>query len=116
MVKQVVAVRRDLKMGKGKTCAQVAHASLESAEAAREEHGELYREWKEEGGKKVVVVVESEEELGSLFEKARSLRLPCYLVRDSGLTQLEPGTVTALGMGPAQEEKLDRLTSHLKLL
>jgi len=114
--KQVIAIRKDLKMGKGKVCTQVAHASLESAEVAREGYSKIYRKWKGEGAKKVVVVVESEEELGRLFQEARAMDLPCYLVKDAGRTQVLPGTPTALAIGPCEEERVDAITSHLKLL
>ncbi len=113
--KQVIVVRVDLKMTRGKACAQVAHASLGSAEVAMREHAEWYEAWKRSGEKKVVVRGESQEQLGRLFEEARKLGLPCFLVRDAGLTQLPPGTVTALAIGPAPAEKVDRLTGELKL-
>jgi len=115
-IKQVIVVRKDLKMGKGKTCAQVAHASLAAAEIAMESYREYYLEWKQTGEKKVVLAGESQEHRGRLFEETKKLNLPCYLVRDAGLTQLPPGTTTALAIGPAPEEKVDKITSELKLL
>jgi PTH2 family peptidyl-tRNA hydrolase len=113
--KQVIVVRVDLKMTRGKACAQVAHASLGATEVAMREHADWYEAWKRTGEKKVVVRGESQEHLGRLFEEAKKLRLPCFLVRDAGLTQLPPGTITALAIGPAPEEKVDRLTGELKL-
>lgn len=115
-LKQVIAVRRDLKMGKGKTCAQVAHASLGAAEIAMREFNKYYEAWKESGEKKVVVAAEDEKHLGMLFEEAKKLNLPCFIVRDAGLTQLPPGTTTAVAIGPAPEEKVDKITGGLKLL
>ncbi|WP_456474905.1 peptidyl-tRNA hydrolase Pth2 [Candidatus Pyrohabitans sp.] len=114
--KQVIVVRVDLKMTRGKICAQVAHASLGAAEVAMREHTEWYEAWKREGQKKVVVKGESQEHLGRLFQEAKELRIPCFLVRDAGLTQLPPGTTTALAIGPAPQEKVDRITGELKLL
>jgi len=112
-LKQVIVVRKDLKISVGKLCAQVAHASI----AAFLKAGILKRrKWLKEGMKKVVLQVNTEEELVSLYEKAVKLKLPCELIRDAGLTELEPGTVTALGIGPEDEEKIDKVTGALKLL
>jgi len=112
-LKQVIVVRTDLKMGKGKLAVQVAHASI----AAFLEAGFFAkRKWLAQGMKKVVLKVGSEKELLELYEKARKKKLPCALIKDAGLTQLEPGTVTALGIGPAEDEKIDEITGGLKLL
>jgi PTH2 family peptidyl-tRNA hydrolase len=114
--KQVIVVRRDLKMSKGKTCAQVAHASLSSAEKAMKSEKVWYEAWKREGQKKVVVKVQSERELFELYEAAKGQVLPCYIVNDAGLTELPPGTTTTLGIGPSPSELIDKITGDLKLL
>jgi PTH2 family peptidyl-tRNA hydrolase len=115
-MKQAIVVRSDLKMGKGKLAAQVAHASLSAAEEAMGAHGSWYEEWRDEGQKKVVLRVQSESELIELLKKAESERLPAALTEDRGLTQLEPGTITCLGIGPAPDVKVDLITGSLKLL
>ena len=112
-MKQVIVIRKDLKMGLGKTIAQACHASLG---AVKKVEKSILEKWEEEGAKKVVVKVSSLEELLELYEKAKKSKLPCFLVKDAGLTQLEPGTVTALAIGPAEDEKIDEITGHLKLL
>jgi PTH2 family peptidyl-tRNA hydrolase len=114
--KQVIAVRTELKMSRGKTCAQVAHASLGSAEKARESKREWYEAWRKEGQKKVIVDGGSKNEIFKLLESAKALGLPYFLVEDAGLTELEPGTITALGIGPAPNEIVDKVTGHLHLL
>ena len=113
MYKQVIAVRSDLKLPKGKLAAQVAHASLSSFNISPEKQRQL---WEEGGQKKVVVKVQTLAELMELHKKAKAAKLPCALVKDAGLTQREPGTVTCLGIGPAKENEIDKITGKLKLL
>jgi PTH2 family peptidyl-tRNA hydrolase len=111
--KQVIVVRKDLKLGAGKTAAQVAHASvgamLKAGRAA-------VATWESSGSKKVVLKVDGIEALMELQRKAGSRKLPTFVVRDAGLTQTAPGTVTCVGIGPADEERLDEVTAGLKLL
>jgi len=114
--KQVIAVRRDLKMSRGKTAVQVAHGALSSALIARRKKEEWFDAWLDGGQKKVVVRVEDEAELRDLFEIARGKGLPFYLVQDAGLTELPPGTTTVLGIGPAPVPIMDGVTGDLKLL
>lgn len=112
-MKQVIAVRRDLKMGRGKMSAQVAHASVLAYEQARKKRSEWVEEWERSGSGKIVVWVANEEELLALQQKVR--QLPNALVRDAGRTQLEPGTITCLGIGPAPDTEVDKYTKRLKL-
>lgn len=114
--KQVIAVRRDLDMGKGKVAVQVAHAAVSAAEEARKRFAEWWDAWLREGQCKVAVRVESEEEIFLLERKSKELRLPFALITDRGLTQIEPGTVTCLGIGPAPSSLIDTLTGGLSLL
>jgi len=111
-VKQAIVARMDIGMGEGKLAAQVAHASLSAYEDAREK---TQRAWKGDGQKKVVLKVDSEDELFELADKAEREGLPHAIVRDAGHTQLEPGTVTALAVGPAREDLVDRVTGDLDL-
>src|SRR3989338_1563769 len=113
--KQVIAVRADLKMGKGKLAARAAHASLEAYLKARQKAPDAVEEWLRSGAHKVVVKVGGEGELLELFEKLRKL-FPCALIQDAGRTQIEPGTKTCVGIGPAKETELDKFTGHLKLM
>ncbi len=114
-MKQVIVVRTDIRMGKGKIAAQVAHASLEAYKKALKERPEWVRAWEAEGAKKVVLKVSSEADLLALYERAKR-EVPAALIRDAGYTQVEPGTITCAGFGPAPDEIMDRLFGHLKLL
>lgn len=113
MYKQVIVVRRDLKLDKGKLSVQVAHASVDSYTKASPA---VRQAWESEGSKKVVVKAESLKDLLDLHKKTKSLGLPCSMIRDVGRTHLKPGTITALGIGPAEEESIDKVTGKLKIL
>jgi len=114
--KQVIVLRTDLGMSVGKLISQACHACLEAVEEAKKMRHEAWRRWCDEGGKKVVLQVESLEELLELAEDARELGLPYAVIEDRGLTEVPPGTVTALGVGPERSELVDRVTGGLRLL
>ena len=103
-------------MGKGKVAAQVAHASLAAAEAAMHKKGGWYEGWKEGGQAKIVLKVASELDLREVFRKAKAAGLPASLIEDRGLTQIEPGSATCVGIGPAPDADVDAITGKLKLL
>jgi len=114
--KQVIVVRSDLEMSRGKIAAQAGHAAVSSAEEAREYHAKWWRAWLDEGQCKIAVKVGSEKELLKLEEEAKELGLPSALISDRGLTELPPDTVTCLGIGPAPSDKVDQITGKLALL
>lgn len=111
-MKQAIVARADLGMGQGKLAAQVAHASLQAYEDAS---SKSQHEWKGGGQKKIVLKGESERQLFELADRAEREGLPHAIVRDAGHTQLEPGTVTALAVGPAPENLIDKVTGDLSL-
>ena len=111
--KQILIVRKDLKMGVGKTAAQVAHASVGAVSKAGKS---AVAAWEDEGGKKVVLKVPGLKELNALAKVADAEGLPVFVVKDAGLTQTARGTVTCVGIGPADEGAVDRVTGQLKLL
>jgi len=69
-----------------------------------------------EGQCKIALTVKDLDHLLRLEREAKASNLPLYLVRDRGLTQVEPGTITCLGIGPAPAGILDQLTGDLSLL
>jgi PTH2 family peptidyl-tRNA hydrolase len=111
--KQCIVVRGDLELSTGKLCVQVAHASVLSCEKSNTKDR---RRWMDSGGKKVVLQVENEKALLRLKENASRMKLPNALVVDAGLTEVPPGTVTALGIGPAKSGDIDKITGNLGLL
>jgi PTH2 family peptidyl-tRNA hydrolase len=114
--KQVIVVRKDLAMTAGKIAAQVAHAAVMGVEKAKRENINWFNPWYRTGQAKVVVKVNSFEELLKVRQHAESLNLIVVEVHDSGLTQLTPGTTTCIGIGPAPAELIDKVTGRLKLL
>lgn len=116
MYKQTIVIRADIGMGKGKLAAQCSHASLSSFKKTENKYPEIARQWEEEGQKKVVLKVNSEEELLEYFKLAKQANIPCELIRDAGHTQVEPGTTTCFGAGPWDEKELDKIFGKLKLL
>ncbi|MBW3011748.1 peptidyl-tRNA hydrolase Pth2 [Candidatus Woesearchaeota archaeon] len=112
-LKQVILVRQDLKMPKGKMSVQVAHASVEAAINAGQK---MVQEWSKQGMKKIALKVADEKELMEYFEKAKDAKLPVGLIKDAGRTFLAPGTTTCLGIGPADEKEIDKITGKLKMV
>ena len=112
----MIAVRRDLEMGKGKIAVQVGHATISASEEAKKVHPDWWRQWFDEGQCKVAVKVDSEGDLYRLELEAGELGLPSAIIRDRGLTQISPGTATCVGIGPAPAELVDKITGNLPLL
>ena len=113
--KQVIVVRTDLEMGKGKIASQVGHACVLGAEHVRKSHPEWFEKWWN-GQEKVVVKVPGIKELQEVKRSAIDLDVPWSEVTDAGHTQIAPGTTTCISIGPAPENIVDKITGHLKLL
>jgi peptidyl-tRNA hydrolase, PTH2 family len=104
-------------MKAGKVAAQACHSSVGAALLAFTRFKGLFSEWEVTGQKKVVLKVKSEQELLDIYNKAAQLSLPCYLVRDAGLTTFHgQPTLTAAAIGPGDNYQIDPLVGHLKLL
>ena len=114
-IKQVISVRTDLGMGKGKIAAQVGHACVLAAENVRKSHPDWFDEWWT-GQEKIVVKVENLKELEEVKKHAIDIGVPWSEVTDAGHTQIAPGTTTCISLGPAPEELVDKITGDLKLL
>jgi len=128
--KQVIIIRKDLNMRKGKMVAQGAHASMKvlldhihnvkkTANQVAEyifEPTEAMSEWLNGNFTKICVSIDSKDELLEIYVSALIADLPCSLILDSGKTEFKEPTYTAIAIGPAENEKIDKLTGHLKLL
>jgi len=114
--KQVIVVRTDINMSKGKLAVQVAHASVTCAFKAYSDRRDWFEKWWMSGQKKIVLKAVDEKHLLELYEKARILDLPVDIIRDAGLTELTPGTLTAICIGPAPSDLIDKVTGGLKTL
>lgn len=126
-IKQVILIRKDLNMRRGKEIAQGSHASMEflvsrirqqpeRATTASLELSTSERAWIDAGMGKVCLQVNSEEELLAHHRKARELGLCSHLIRDSGRTEFGGvPTLTACAIGPDEVDKIDVVTGDLKL-
>ncbi len=111
MLKQAIVVRKDLNLKKGKLAVQAAHAAVLAYKKS------LYKEeWEKEGQKKIVLWCKDQRELMKIYQKAKTMKIPVVIVKDAGLTQIPPGTITCVGIGPDKEEKIDKITGNLKLI
>lgn len=122
-VKQVIVIRKDLKMRRGKEIAQGSHASIAFLTRRIQNWGASHlwttppeKEWLNGGFTKVCLQVDSEEALLKVYERAVDAGLEVHLVTDAGLTEFdgEP-TKTCLAIGPDYSEKIDTITGDLKL-
>jgi PTH2 family peptidyl-tRNA hydrolase len=114
--KQVILIRTDLKMGAGKKCVQSCHASVSASDLVRIQDKSVWKSWKNSGQKKVVLKLNNIEQLQEIVKKLESDKFLYFIVKDAGLTQLPPGTTTAVGIGPVKAEDIDKITGDLKLL
>jgi PTH2 family peptidyl-tRNA hydrolase len=124
-VKQVIIIRKDLNMRKGKIAAQAAHASLSAVllgytvkeDILTVKLNEATKIWLAGNFKKICVSVNSELELIKLHGDALQAGLICALIHDDGLTEFHGvRTLTALAIGPAASIEIDALTKDLPLL
>jgi PTH2 family peptidyl-tRNA hydrolase len=135
--KQVIVMRKDLGMRRGKEIAQAAHASIAFLSHKIRQVAEGFwpsssdrtpsisailqltpaeQEWLGGTFTKVCCRVDSEEELLEVYHKAREAGLQAHLITDSGLTEFHGvPTKTCLAIGPDDAEQIDKVTGNLKL-
>jgi PTH2 family peptidyl-tRNA hydrolase len=134
-IKQVIVMRKDLNMRKGKMIAQGAHASMkvffDKMRTQKNDRTDMYNkgrdkvmhlsneelEWAEGLFTKICVSVNSEAELLEAYNKAKEAGLNCALITDSGLTEFAGvQTNTCIAIGPNASEKIDLITGKFPLL
>jgi PTH2 family peptidyl-tRNA hydrolase len=124
-IKQVIVIRKDLNMRKGKIAAQAAHASMKvfldrasltDTQLSVDLNQDMYQ-WLKESFAKICLYVETEQELDDIYNKALSAGLPASIIVDSGRTEFKNiPTKTCIAIGPAKSEAIDEITGGLKLL
>jgi peptidyl-tRNA hydrolase, PTH2 family len=115
MHKQIIIVRKDLNITKGKIAAQVAHAAVSAYLKTLQKNPNACSSWLEAGQKKIVLKIDTKKELLELFESVKNI-FPCALIKDAAHTQLKEPDITCLGIGPIKEIEIDKFTSKYKLL
>jgi len=110
--KQVIIVRNDLKLSCGKTAVQVAHASILGFERSDKQTVE---KWKM-GGQKKIVLQTNLKKMMELKNNADNEGITSGIIKDAGLTEIPPGTITCIVLGPDKSSKIDKLTGSLPLL
>jgi len=113
--KMVLIVRTDLGMTKGKAAAQCAHAALGCYKKAVKSNAAALEAWEKTGQAKICLKIDNAEAMMDLATKARENGIAWSVVRDAGRTQVEAGSLTVLGIGPADVNDIDQITGHLKL-
>lgn len=115
--KIVIVIRRDLDLSPGKLIAQAVHAALRVGKLPQ--YPSQFSSVADEafGPEPICIVcyVKREKDLISLGERAVLAGLPCGLQTDAGFTEVEKGTITALAIGPDEEEKINRITKGLQI-
>lgn len=123
--KQVIVWRHDLKIRKGKSMAQAAHASWRAVLSMSDKKDNKIiinlddpytKQWFDVRFKKVVVYCPGEKELIEIYNQAKEAGLPCALITDAGLTEFNGvPTKTCAGIGPADPDEIDKITGNLPL-
>jgi PTH2 family peptidyl-tRNA hydrolase len=127
-IKQVICVRRDLNMRKGKMIVQGCHASVQVCLRLQADwdpdygfrespRGQIFEQWLGGLQTKICVGVNSEDELVDIYNKAKAAGLPCSIITDAGKTEFNGvPTKTTCAIGPADSLEIDKITGHMSLL
>lgn len=111
-IKQVIVAREDLGMSPGKLAAQVAHAAIAAYKVASKEDIDS---WEQDGVTKIVLSCRNEKDLLNIYKQAMADYLPTSMICDEGRTEIKPGSITCVGIGPAHSEAINKITGSLRL-
>jgi PTH2 family peptidyl-tRNA hydrolase len=109
-------VRADLKLSRGKLVAQAAHAAVAATLTAKKSNPRLLERWLSSGARKITLEASNLEALKRLYGEARAEGLVSEMITDAGHTEIAPGTITVVAIGPAPIRSVDAITSALSLL
>ncbi|HTT26082.1 MAG TPA: aminoacyl-tRNA hydrolase [Thermoplasmata archaeon] len=113
----VLVLRADLRLTPGKAAVQAAHAAVNLVTGTGGgKAGELLKAWMAEGARKIAVTAPTLDAMRELERAARARGLPTTMIQDAGYTEVAPGTVTCLGIGPGRNGDVDAVTGELALL
>lgn len=124
--KQIIIIRKDLKMRRGKEIAQGSHASLGALlSIAQHKDGKIIidiskndaiSDWLKNGFTKITLQCDNEKELVEIYNQAKKAGLPCILITDAGRTEFKGVlTKTAIAIGPGDPDEIDKITGNLPL-
>lgn len=125
--KQVIVIRKDLKIRRGKECAQASHVSMAFLISRMKylsgnypsyhtiKLSEVEKLWLSTNFRKIVCQVSSETELLNIADCAKKAGLVCHIITDDGLTEFDKPTITCCAIGPDYDEKIDEVTGSLPL-
>eukprot|EP00033_Pygsuia_biforma_P000804 GCRY01000938.1.p1 GENE.GCRY01000938.1~~GCRY01000938.1.p1 ORF type:complete len:164 (-),score=23.39 GCRY01000938.1:297-788(-) len=116
LVKMVLCVRNDLKMGKGKIAAQCSHATLGAYKIAVHTCPDLLASWERQGQPKVVVKIDGKSDMKEIVRQCREKNVNYCVISDAGRTQVDPGTNTVVAVGPGPLTSINLITGSYKLL
>lgn len=120
-VRMSLVIRQDLGMQKGKIAAQCCHAALScfrlmAMDSSRKSYNPtMIARWLRGGQAKITLKCPNKEIMDELFAQAIAMGVNANVIHDAGRTQIEAGSATVLGLGPAPKAVLDQITGDLKL-
>tara|TARA_B100001109_G_scaffold67375_1_gene54921 strand:+ start:78 stop:419 length:342 start_codon:yes stop_codon:yes gene_type:complete len=110
----VLVARKDLNLSSGKLAVQCAHAATSCTLIAHKTEKRLFERWKNSGARKVCLQVDDLQSLQMIAGQAQASNLITHIVKDSGHTEVPPGTITVVGIGPGPRRSIDVIVQDLK--